>query len=233
MSDPLVSQNFNRQPVTIPVPNIRYERILNALAQNAAAQKGQILQNAIAQNAAVKTAFDPTSAVVLGNPEAKKTLMLALDLNCPPCKSELTQMSTYLKQNPDVKFIIKNTPILGTPSEAAAVGLQTASTVLNPNQMLALLEAIAKWPTKINGSLTGIGVLSLAAKTVEGTQNQQALLKTLGQVYVRKNPDFQNVVAQNLKMFKDVGFQGTPSNLYKNEQGMIVKDVDLADIPKK
>jgi len=71
----------------------------------------------IANNA---TLFNSPHQVVLGNPQGKVTVVEFFDYNCGFCKRALPDMMTLLKTNPDLKFVLKEFPVLGEGSVEAA-----------------------------------------------------------------------------------------------------------------
>lgn len=64
--------------------------------------------------------FNSPRQVVLGNPDAKVALVEFFDYNCGYCKRALGDMQAILKDDKDVKIILKEFPILGPGSVEAA-----------------------------------------------------------------------------------------------------------------
>jgi protein-disulfide isomerase len=58
--------------------------------------------------------------VTLGNPNGDVTLVEFFDYNCGFCKRALSDMLTLLKQDPNLKVVLKELPILGPGSTEAA-----------------------------------------------------------------------------------------------------------------
>jgi protein-disulfide isomerase len=63
--------------------------------------------------------FGSTNDMSLGNPNGKITIVEFFDYNCGYCKRALSDMDTIIKSNPDVRFVLKELPILGPASVAA------------------------------------------------------------------------------------------------------------------
>lgn len=61
---------------------------------------------------------DPTD-FFLGNPHGTKVIVAFLDPFCGHCRAFHPTMDEAIKANPDLKIIVKNIPILGTPSVVA------------------------------------------------------------------------------------------------------------------
>lgn len=63
--------------------------------------------------------FNSKNDIVLGNPAGKYTVVEFFDYNCGYCKGALADMDAVISSNPDVKFVLKEFPILGEDSVAA------------------------------------------------------------------------------------------------------------------
>jgi protein-disulfide isomerase len=66
------------------------------------------------------TLFNSPHQVVLGNPQGTTQVVEFFDYNCGFCKRALPDMLTLLKTNPDLKFVLKEFPVLGEGSVEAA-----------------------------------------------------------------------------------------------------------------
>ena len=64
--------------------------------------------------------FRPGNGGVIGNPNGKVTLVEFFDYNCGYCKKSLSDVSRLVKDNPDLKIILKDFPVLGPGSVEAA-----------------------------------------------------------------------------------------------------------------
>ena len=98
-------------------PNVLQEQIveLQKLRQaNANADKSQ----AIKVHEALL--FSSPRQVVLGNRDGDVTLVEFFDYNCGYCKRALPDMQTLIKDDPKLKFVLKELPILGPGSVEAA-----------------------------------------------------------------------------------------------------------------
>ncbi len=77
---------------------------------------------AVASNAG--QLFSSPHQVTLGDPDGKVTLVEFFDYNCGYCKRALPDMLTLLKDDPKLKVVLKEFPILGPGSvEAARVAI--------------------------------------------------------------------------------------------------------------
>jgi protein-disulfide isomerase len=76
--------------------------------------------------------FSSSRQVVLGNPQGNVTMVEFFDYNCGYCKRAMTDMLTLLKNDPNLRVVLKEFPVLGPGSVdaakvAAAVRMQDKS----------------------------------------------------------------------------------------------------------
>ena len=68
--------------------------------------------------------FNSPRGVVIGNPKGNVTLVEFFDYNCGYCKKALGDISELLKNDPNLKIVLKELPILSPGSvEAARIGI--------------------------------------------------------------------------------------------------------------
>ncbi len=75
--------------------------------------------------------YDSKYQAVIGNPKGKITLVEFFDYNCGYCKKSLPDVLRLTKENPDLRIILKDFPVLGPGSVEAA---QVAGAVRNQLQ---------------------------------------------------------------------------------------------------
>lgn len=63
--------------------------------------------------------YNSKSQMIIGNPDAKITLVEFFDYNCGFCKRAMDDMDRIVKENKDVKFVMKEFPVLGEASMQA------------------------------------------------------------------------------------------------------------------
>jgi protein-disulfide isomerase len=87
-------------------------------------EKRQTAAEAAKHQAAVKdnaeTLFNSNRQVVLGNPQGDITLVEFFDYNCGFCKRAMVDMLDLLKNDPKLKVVLKEFPVLGEGSVQAA-----------------------------------------------------------------------------------------------------------------
>jgi protein-disulfide isomerase len=76
-------------------------------------------RNVIAQQA--NELFNATHDGIVGNPEGDVTIVEFFDYNCGFCKRAMDDMDAVIAADPNVRFVLKEFPILGPDSQAAHV----------------------------------------------------------------------------------------------------------------
>ncbi len=64
--------------------------------------------------------FNPAAQAVVGNPSSKVTLVEFFDYNCGYCKRALADLVRLAKENPDLRIVLRDFPILSPDSVEAA-----------------------------------------------------------------------------------------------------------------
>ena len=97
------------------------EVIQDAMAE---LEKRQSAADAEKHKAAIKqysqTLFTSPRQVVLGNPDGNVTFVEFFDYNCGYCKRAMDDMLTLMKDDPKLKVVLKEFPVLGPGSVEAA-----------------------------------------------------------------------------------------------------------------
>jgi protein-disulfide isomerase len=90
-----------------------------------ALEKKQSEAQKVAQQKVIKGAskqiFDAPYDGVVGNPDGKLSIVEFFDYNCHFCKGALPDMQALVKENKDLRFVLKEFPILGEDSAKASV----------------------------------------------------------------------------------------------------------------
>src|ERR1700751_2694086 len=76
--------------------------------------------------------FNSTHQVVLGNPQGKVTMVEFFDYNCGFCKRAMADMLDLLKTDTDLKFVLKEFPVLG-PGSVDAAHVAVAARMQDPS----------------------------------------------------------------------------------------------------
>ncbi|ASY62446.1 protein-disulfide isomerase [Sinorhizobium sojae CCBAU 05684] len=97
-------------------PEIMLE-VQEALTAKQRAQQQEAATAAIANNRSA--IFNSAHDIALGNPEGDVTIVEFFDYNCGYCKRALSDMDQILAKDKNVRFVLKELPILGPDSLAA------------------------------------------------------------------------------------------------------------------
>jgi protein-disulfide isomerase len=115
----LIRETLIRNPEIIQEALVELER-RNTVAQ-AQAQRSAVT----AEKARL---VDPATSVIVGNPQGDVTLVEFMDYNCGFCKRAMEDVRVLAKDDPKLKIVIKDFPILGPDSvEASRVALAVRS----------------------------------------------------------------------------------------------------------
>ncbi|GAB4542386.1 MAG: DsbA family protein [Roseibium sp.] len=147
--------------------------------------------------------FNSTRQVVLGNPEGSVTLVEFFDYNCGYCKRAHGDMVKLMEENPELKMVLKEFPVLGQGSvEAAQVAVAVNS--IAPEKYGEFHEALLLSRGQANrasalAAATGVG---LAEEDLLAAMQTDEASQTIEEVYSLANR---------------LGLTGTPSYVIGNE----------------
>jgi protein-disulfide isomerase len=94
------------------------QEAMTELEKRQQAAEAEKHRTAVQENKA--TLLSSPHQVVLGNPQGNVTMVEFFDYNCGFCKRALSDMLTLLKTDPNLKFVLKEFPVLGEGSVEAA-----------------------------------------------------------------------------------------------------------------
>jgi len=115
----LIRETLLKNPEIIQEAMVELER-RNTVAQ-AQAQRSAVT----AEKARL---IDPATSVIVGNPQGDVTIVEFMDYNCGFCKRAMEDVRALAKDDPKLKIVIKDFPILGPDSvEASRVALAVRS----------------------------------------------------------------------------------------------------------
>jgi protein-disulfide isomerase len=165
------------------------------------------------------TIFNSSHQVVLGNPQGKITMVEFFDYNCGYCKRALPDMVDLLKNNPDLKFVLKEFPVLGPGSvEAAHVAVAAR-----------MQDSTGKKYIEFHQKLLGGRGPADKARAL-------AVAKDVGFDMARLEKDMDSdevktTIDEDMKLADALGVNGTPSYVIGDE--VIVGAVGLDELKTK
>jgi protein-disulfide isomerase len=182
--------------------------------QDAEAEKHRV---AVHDNNA--TLLSSPHQVVLGNPQGKVTMVEFFDYNCGYCKRALPDMVELLKTNPNLKFILKEFPVLGEGSvEAARVAVAVRMQDASGKKYLEFHQKLlgGRGPADKAHALAAAKDLGFDMARIEKDMNSDEAKKTID---------------ENLKLADAIGVSGTPTYVVGNE--VVVGAVGLDTLKEK
>jgi len=166
-----------------------------------------------------KALFSSPRQVVLGNPSGDVTFVEFFDYNCGYCKRALHDMLTLLKDDPKLKVVLKEFPVLGKGSvEAAQVAVAVRMQDKTGKKYLEFHEKL----------LSGRGQADQAhalAVAKEIGLNMAQLQKDMA------SPEVSATLQENFKLAEALGLNGTPSYVIGNN--VVVGAVGLGGLQEK
>jgi protein-disulfide isomerase len=114
-------------------------------AMNALDQKQKDIEAAAQKSALVSLSNDLIKAengVVLGNPKGDVTLVEFFDYNCGYCKKSLADMMGLMKDDPKLRLVLRDFPVLGPDSVEASVVALAVRKQLNADQYMSFHQQL-------------------------------------------------------------------------------------------
>jgi len=165
-----------------------------------------------------KQIFESKYQVVVGNPEGKITLVEFFDYNCGYCKKALSDLSKLSKENPDLRILLRDFPVLGQGSiEAAQVAMATGKQ-LQGDKFWAFHQ-------KLLGGRGQAGKEQALAAAREAGVDMAKLEKDM------KSPDIRAGYEEVMHVADKLALTGTPSWVVGKE--VIVGAVGYAELSNK
>ncbi len=140
--------------------------------------------------------FNNPGSPVVGNPDGDATLVEFFDYNCHYCRGAAPDVAKLIADDPKLRVVHKNLPILGPTSiEAAKVALAAHM------QSQAIYEAINKAFWQHEGILTNADIEKIARGA--GAKWDQILVD-------KESDAVMNEIKQNYDLAQKMGLSGTP-----------------------
>jgi protein-disulfide isomerase len=197
-------------------PEVLQEAIA-ALEKKQAADEAEKHQAAVKDNA--QAIFNSPRHVTVGNPQGDVTFVEFFDYNCGYCKRAMVDMMELMKQDPKLKVVLKEFPVLGPASvEAARVGVAVRMQDKTGKKYLDFHQKL----------LSGRGQVDKAramAVAREVGLDVARIEKDIGSEEVRLT------LEESLKLAEKLGLNGTPS--YVIGPHVVVGAVGLEQLREK
>src|SRR5712691_3761730 len=154
---------------------------------------------------------DPRSPVG-GNPQGSVTVVEFFDYRCPHCKRAARDVKKLAQDDPDVRIVYKQFPMLGPDSELSA---RAALAAHAQGKYAALHDAMLA----ASGPLTMRAILKLAGQAGVDVAKLQADIET---------PEIRATIERDRSLAEAIGITGTPSFVIGSE--LVPGRVDLATL---
>ncbi len=172
-----------------------------------------------AVKAHAKALFSSPDQVTLGNPKGNVTFVEFFDYNCGYCKRAMSDMLTLLKDDPKLKVVLKEFPVLGPGSvEAAKVAVAVRMQDKTSKKYLEFHQKL------LGGRGHADGARARAVAKEVGL-DMERLEKDL------KSPEVQKTLQHDFKLAEALGLNGTPS--YVIGDNVIVGAIGLKGLQEK
>jgi protein-disulfide isomerase len=163
--------------------------------------------------------FNSPRQVVLGNPQGDVTFVEFFDYNCGYCKRALSDMTTLLGNDPKLKVVLKEFPVLGPGSVEAA---QVAVAV-------RMQDKTGKKYLEFHQKLLGGRGQADKAKALAAAKDVGLDMARLDKDM--KSDEVSKTIEESMKLAEALGLNGTPSYVIGND--VVIGAVGLAALNQK
>jgi protein-disulfide isomerase len=165
------------------------------------------------------TLFNSNHQVVLGNPQGTLEIVEFFDYNCAFCKRAMSDMLDLLKNEPNLKFVLKEFPVLGEGSvEAAHVAV--AARMQDPTG-----KKYIEFHQKLLGGRGPADKARALAVAKEVGYDMARIEKDMN------SDEVKTTIDENMKLADALGVNGTPSYVVGDE--LVVGAVGLDELKQK
>ncbi|PWW03523.1 protein-disulfide isomerase [Hoeflea marina] len=192
------------------------EEMQTALEARKQDEQAQVAQAAITSNR--DAIFHDANDMIIGNPDGDVSIVEFFDYNCGYCKRAMADMTGIVEQDPNVRFVLKEFPILG-PDSLAAHRVSMAFRKLMPEKY-----------GEFHLELLGGSVHATEAHAIDIATSLGADEARLREAM--KDPSVDASIKQAYTLANDLGISGTPSYVVGDEAvfGAMGADVLLSKI---
>ena len=191
----LIRETLLQNPELIQEAMVELER-RNAVAQ-ADAQRSAV-------TAEMARLIDPKTSAIVGNPQGDVTIVEFMDYNCGFCKRAVEDVRALAKDDPKLKVVIKDFPILGPDSVEASRVAVAAMTQLTGAKYFDFHNKLMATKGRINGA-KALEVAKEAGADVERLKKDMDSAQT------------RAVIEDTVALGDRLGLTGTPAFILGEE----------------
>ena len=193
------------------------EEAMNELNKRQAADEAAKHEASITENS--QAIFNSPRNVTLGNKSGDVTFVEFFDYNCGYCKRAMADMLDLMKDDPKLKVVLKEFPVLSEGSvEAAKVAVAVRMQDPGGKKYLDFHQKL------LGGRGPADKARAMAAAKDAGLDTAR-IEKDLA------NPEIKATIAENFKLAEDMGMNGTPS--YVIGKQVVIGAVGLEGLKEK
>jgi protein-disulfide isomerase len=163
--------------------------------------------------------FSSPRQVNLGNPQGNVTFVEFFDYNCGYCKRAMSDMLTLMKDDPKLKVVLKEFPVLGPGSVEAA---QVAVAVRMQDKTG---KKYIEFHQKLLGGRGQADKAHALAVAKDVGMNMAQLEKDMA------SPEVKSTLEENFKLAEALGLNGTPSYVIGSD--VVVGAIGLPGLEEK
>ncbi|MDQ0314780.1 DsbA family protein [Amorphus orientalis] len=171
------------------------EEAFSNLQERRRAEESQAQQQAVTDNRSLL--LNSSRQAVIGNPDGDVTLVEFFDYNCGYCRRANDDLKRLIDENPDLRVVLKEFPVLGPPSvEAAQVAI--AVNDVAPDRYGEFHDTLISSDGRVDGAaaLALVREMGIDTAAVEAAMEDDNVQATIEEVYGLANA---------------LGLTGTPS----------------------
>lgn len=147
--------------------------------------------------------FNASYDGIVGNPNGSTTVVEFFDYNCGFCKRAMADMDEMVKADPDLRFVLKEFPILGPDSQKAHV-VSMAFRALHPEKYADFHRDLLNGPGRAGEESAMRVALELGA-------DEAAIRQEMS------NPEIQDAFVKTYELANALSITGTPSYVVGDE----------------
>ncbi len=150
------------------------------------------------------TLYSGASQAVIGNPSGQITLVEFFDYNCGYCKRAVADLLRLVKDNPDLRVVLRDLPILSENSEAAARVANAARKQLDGPRFWELHQKLMSTRGKVGKEEALAAAKALGVDMDKLAKDAEAAQAEVG-------------ITESERLAKSLGISGTPAYVVGQE----------------
>jgi len=179
-------------------PEVVRDALLELDRREVAAEE-ELLKLAIVQNA--DEIFYSDRDFVTGNPNGDITLVEFYDYNCGFCRRAMSDLMRLLDEDPDLRVVLKEFPVLGPGSVAAA---KVSAAAINEEQFFEFHKLLLQNPGGADG-VSAMEIAELSGLDISRIRSES------------EDPSIMQTLTDTLELAQNLGINGTPTYVVGNQ----------------